>query len=319
MTEGDGELTSEERRQISRSRRDELKKAGVTKLLRSGREGQETARQVGVSKIRDISNRVNDLVDDMDLTGDQETLDGLIAYIKSRENGTDSLSTKETSVALAASSKIHDIFQQKAERDGLTKLVNREKFLQIAAKEQKKAITTGKRLGILMLDVDKFKLFNDDFGHDVGDKALIKVAETLIDNVRLTDIVKVGSKEVIELTSGRYGGEEFVGLLLNFEKVSLSSDAEIADDQLARAADRLRQEIEKMPPLEGVDRRITASIGATYLSPQEPVADAMKRADGALYKAKEGEDGSGRNQTWVNIDGKNSKVNTIDFSQTSYG
>ncbi|MDE0839852.1 MAG: GGDEF domain-containing protein, partial [Kiritimatiellae bacterium] len=109
---------------------------------------------------------------------------------------------------------------------------------------------------------------NDTHGHDAGDQVLVKVAEKLQEACRTVDYV------------GRYGGEEFVLLMVETQK-----------DEAVLGADRLRETIANESIIEG--HQITASFGvATYPEDGETVEALMKTADTALYKAKE----AGRNR-----------------------
>ena len=119
-----------------------------------------------------------------------------------------------------------------------------------------------------MLDVDHFKSVNDTHGHDVGDAVLVKVAEKLQDACRTVDYV------------GRYGGEEFVLIMVETQK-----------DEAVLGADRLRETIANEPIIDG--HPITASFGvATYPEDGDTVEQLIKTADTALYRAKE----AGRNR-----------------------
>ena len=127
---------------------------------------------------------------------------------------------------------------------------------------------------IVLLDIDHFKQLNDTYGHDIGDRVLIKVAQILMENIRKNDYV------------GRFGGEEFIFIL---------NDLEL--EQAFEIAERCRAEIEKNHIcLNNVDNiRVTASFGVSM--PSEFTGDLTKeifirQADQALYFAKL----SGRNQ-----------------------
>ncbi|MBQ9630193.1 MAG: GGDEF domain-containing protein, partial [Treponema sp.] len=128
---------------------------------------------------------------------------------------------------------------------------------------------------ILMLDIDHFKKINDTFGHLIGDKVIIAIAQTLLRITREDDCV------------ARFGGEEFSVLL-----------SECLPDTLFAVAERIRIAVENMKLYEDGDFiPVTASIGACYIDPQEGMtADRiMKRVDRALYLSKE----RGRNKTTI--------------------
>ncbi|WP_176761460.1 GGDEF domain-containing protein [Billgrantia gudaonensis] len=155
--------------------------------------------------------------------------------------------------------------------DGLTGLSNRrylDEYLAVAAKA---AVTDGKPLSLVMLDLDRFKAFNDRWGHLEGDRALQHLAKVMRDAVRDEDTVC------------RYGGEEFVLVLPG-------RDAAQALD----IAERLRLELASRPlRLEsGDDVILTATLGVASHVPGESTASLLDRADQALYRGKR----AGRNR-----------------------
>jgi diguanylate cyclase (GGDEF)-like protein/PAS domain S-box-containing protein len=123
--------------------------------------------------------------------------------------------------------------------------------------------------GIALIDIDNFKLINDTDGHDAGDKALIMIARTLLENVRSEDVV------------ARWGGDEFMVLFYSLEK-----------DGLRIAAEKLRLLVEQTRSrLEGKEESLTISLGATLVRNNDDIASLIRRADGLLYSSKR----SGRN------------------------
>lgn len=124
--------------------------------------------------------------------------------------------------------------------------------------------------GLLMIDVDRFKSVNDTYGHAAGDHVLQNVAKNLSLHVRDTD------------TCGRWGGEEFVAVLMNVDM-----------DRLNLVAEKLRAMIEKSIILvEEREVGVTVSIGATLVRREDTLASLVERADGLLYKSKQ----TGRNR-----------------------
>lgn len=122
---------------------------------------------------------------------------------------------------------------------------------------------------ILVFDIDHFKRVNDILGHDMGDQILKEIATRLATNVRAVDIVS------------RYGGEEFM--------IAMPKTAEA--DGLS-AADRIRASIASTPIfVDGQALQITTSVGVAQVQKGEQLRDVFKRADDALYKAKQ----AGRN------------------------
>ena len=159
--------------------------------------------------------------------------------------------------------------------DGLTGLKNRRAFDEKLRDEWARCQKTGAPLSLLLLDVDKFKSFNDTFGHPAGDVVLQGVARILAEGVRGEDTREAGFV-------ARYGGEEFVILLPD-------TPAEIA----VSIGERLRAQLENAT---WEHREITASFGAASYaassSEMSEPAQLLKCADGALYQSKE----AGRNR-----------------------
>jgi diguanylate cyclase (GGDEF)-like protein len=155
-----------------------------------------------------------------------------------------------------------------ATTDGLTGLKNHRAFQESLEREYARAARDGSPLSLLMLDVDHFKQFNDQFGHPAGDGALKEVARILTQGNRLSDTV-----------AARYGGEEFALIL-----------PKCGRNEAAAVAERLRRSVEMGPwPL----RPITVSVGlATMIHSTPNRASLIARADAAMYRAKV----SGRNQ-----------------------
>ena len=158
-----------------------------------------------------------------------------------------------------------------ATTDGLTKIFNRHHFFELSSREFERTKRYGTPLSILILDIDHFKSINDTYGHDIGDRALIRLAEVITTNLRNSDIF------------GRIGGEEFAVLLPNTDLTSAVSVAE-----------RLRQNVEITPVTFDNGRlHVSVSIGIAQANADSmALTDLFKASDGALYKAKE----NGRNR-----------------------
>jgi len=151
--------------------------------------------------------------------------------------------------------------------DPLTGLYNRRKFDEVLEYEieQDRRYRTG--LALVFSDIDHFKHINDQYGHHAGDIVLNTFAALVVKSIRGSDIV------------ARWGGEEFVLLFPN-------TTADIA----AGIAEKLRKLIEAMVfPQAG---KVTASFGVTHFMGQDDAESMIRRADKAVYKAKE----NGRNQ-----------------------
>jgi diguanylate cyclase (GGDEF)-like protein/PAS domain S-box-containing protein len=164
-----------------------------------------------------------------------------------------------------------------ADRDELTDLANRRALIAHVAQALANSLTRSGRLNALLyIDLDDFKVVNDTHGHDVGDRLLRAVAERLWNCVRVVDTVS------------RFGGDEFVILLQDFE-----ADGAIAAPQVLAVATKILAAVEQPLALEGTLISTSCSIGATLFGDRrEPVDDILRRADRVLYEAKR----SGRNR-----------------------
>lgn len=172
--------------------------------------------------------------------------------------------------------KLQQELMELATTDPMTQLYNRRYFGTISQELYANAVSKEQRLVLMILDIDKFKLINDSYGHSVGDKVIIHFANQLVAYAQRDDIV------------ARFGGEEFVVLFSNttLEKAHL-------------LAQRIRKNIETTPLLLPTKQKIhfTVSIGVIEVDTQdeESIEDAIIRADDALYRAKN----SGRNQVII--------------------
>jgi diguanylate cyclase (GGDEF)-like protein len=156
-------------------------------------------------------------------------------------------------------------------RDELTGLHNRRYLMSRLNEEFERARRHGTALGLLMIDVDHFKVVNDNFGHLVGDEVLRSIAQTLAGMLREYDV------------GGRYGGEEFAVLLV-----------ETTPADMVKLAERIREKIEQLADhgnTTGI--HVTISIGLAVLNDDDTTETLLQRADMALYQAKE----AGRNRT----------------------
>jgi len=173
--------------------------------------------------------------------------------------------------------------RQLAVTDKLTNIKNRNGLYEYAENKLIKSLNADKPVIIAMCDIDKFKSFNDTYGHDAGDIVLQHVAKILKDNVRLQDGVF------------RYGGEEFVLILNGIEK------AEAYD-----IAEQIRSIVENTPCDigNGKTANATISIGLEQVAAQRAnksniyslIDNAKSQADKLLYVAKE----TGRNKVVFN-------------------
>ncbi|MBI9082277.1 MAG: GGDEF domain-containing protein [Desulfobacterales bacterium] len=153
--------------------------------------------------------------------------------------------------------------------DDLTQLANRnfiEREIQSRFEEKKRFNIS---FGILFIDIDHFKKFNDTYGHDTGDKVLKYVADSFAANARPFDVY------------GRWGGEEFIGIIRNINETDLEA-----------MGNRVRSLIENSYVIHQNEKlSVSISIGATLVKEDDSIESIIKRADILLYKSKK----TGRN------------------------
>lgn len=165
----------------------------------------------------------------------------------------------------------HRRLAEKAARDDMTGMLNRESFF--AALDGSRRETD--RGALLIVDADHFKAINDEFGHQTGDEALLLIAAAIRRGVRSGDVL------------GRIGGEEFCAFLAGADEA-----------EACHVAERIRREVEaiRFNPAGGRAVPLTVSIGGTICGYGATVSELMRGADLRLYEAKHG----GRNLAIVN-------------------
>jgi diguanylate cyclase (GGDEF)-like protein/PAS domain S-box-containing protein len=153
--------------------------------------------------------------------------------------------------------------------DPLSELGNR-RFLEMSIKGKLEELKRYNwSFGILFVDIDHFKRINDTYGHDSGDRVIKMVSKTMSNSLRSFDLM------------GRWGGEEFVVVVVN-----------VYEEQLYAVADRLRLLVEQSGiVIDSESVNVTVSIGATLGLPGDDEFSILKRADQLMYKSKH----SGRN------------------------
>ncbi len=156
--------------------------------------------------------------------------------------------------------------QKVAITDKLTSLYNRHKLDEALAVEKSRADRYGGTFSVILLDIDRFKVINDTFGHHIGDKVLQELSMILKENSRKTDIV------------GRWGGEEFLVITPNLGK-----------DYIENFARNIQTKVEQH--FFHIQHKVTVSIGVSVYLSGEDTQKTVTRADFALYEAKH----SGRN------------------------
>ncbi len=169
------------------------------------------------------------------------------------------------------SKKLMQILNKMARVDQLTGMYNRKYLDEFADKGISQALRSKTAYGILMVDIDFFKMINDTYGHDVGDEAIRTIARVIKDSIRKSDIAI------------RFGGEEFLVLLHNCDR-----------DYIKNVAEKIRTHFSKQSISAGTESfSKTLSIGTVmFPDDSESIWKCIKFADMSLYYAKE----HGRNQ-----------------------
>lgn len=184
----------------------------------------------------------------------------------------------QAAVALE-NARLHDVVQRQAVTDDLTGLANRRRFMAVLDAEIERAVHGGSGLAVVLIDLDDFKLVNDNAGHDSGDRVLVAFGTLLERHVRDVDL------------AARLGGEEFAVVL---------PDAGL--DGAVATANRLSRALAERP-LPGAGGReigLTASCGVVHFVPGDTSEELLRLADRALYRAK----GEGKNRVCVAREGR---------------
>ena len=181
---------------------------------------------------------------------------------------------EELSAANEALTETNEELQQLSITDGLTGLYNRKHIMELFQQELVRARRYHQKLTILMLDIDHFKTINDTYGHQTGDDVLQRLAKAWGELVRECDSI------------GRYGGEEFLILLPESDKLKGTA-----------AAERIRQQVSTIEIETGRDKLpITVSVGVSgYPADGQDINILLSQADEALYQSKT----EGRNKVSV--------------------
>lgn len=158
------------------------------------------------------------------------------------------------------------VLVRQAQADFLTGLLNRRGMGERIQIERNRLAREGAKLGMLILDLDHFKKINDSHGHDLGDQALVHIANTIRGVMRSYDLCS------------RWGGEEFLVIAPHIA----------SREALTIVAEKLRAEIKARPFSFGGERlSLTVSIGGYFADPRENTDAILKAADDALYAAKQ--------------------------------
>lgn len=155
----------------------------------------------------------------------------------------------------------HRRLVEKASRDNMTGMLNRESFFAALDSSRRKV----DRGALLIIDADHFKRINDSYGHLTGDAALLEISAAITRAIRSGDIL------------GRIGGEEFGAFLVG-----------ASDKEASRVAERIRFEVEliRFQPVDARTVPLTVSIGGTSCATDATISELMRVADKRLYDAK---------------------------------
>lgn len=159
--------------------------------------------------------------------------------------------------------ELNETLKISASQDPLTGLPNRRLMMERLTAEVALAPRRKAEFSLALADVDHFKSVNDAFGHDGGDRVLVEISQILSENLRSYDIC------------ARWGGEEFLILL-----------PETPGAHALEVADRIREAIDNAKMRSGTGNNLTISMGVAQFRTGEELLETIKRADRALYKAK---------------------------------
>lgn len=175
--------------------------------------------------------------------------------------------------ALHRQYQLTEELEKLATTDALTQVWNRRHLMSLGEHEINRAKRYNRQLSLLMIDIDHFKKINDTYGHAIGDKVLKTLAQIIVKSMRSAD------------QFGRFGGEEFIAFLPE------------SDSKAAKlVAERIREILENLViSAPETDLKVTVSIGVATYQNDPTIETVIKRADDALYQAKN----QGRNRVVV--------------------
>ncbi len=255
------------------------------RVREAGDKIQSTIKEMNgfVSNVQDATSRYNATLTDVrtSLNNDISKQQMEVVLKKVMSNTEDMMEqNKALEEKLSKSSKIMmalqrdlEMVRKEALTDSLTNLANRKAFDAEIRRVAEEATEQGTTFCLALLDIDHFKSFNDNYGHQVGDQVLRLVARTLVEGVKGRDI------------ASRFGGEEFAIIL---PETNLPAGVKVSDYLRKAVAGK---EVVNRNTGETLGR-ITLSGGVAQYMPGEKIEDLIERTDAALYTAKH----NGRNQ-----------------------
>lgn len=197
----------------------------------------------------------------------------LILYIIQKETDRRRIIEGEKSLLIEDLKSAQRKLEETSERDFLTGLYNRRGVLRHLRDEFSRSRRSGNPFVIILGDIDFFKRFNDEYGHECGDEVLKGVGEFFRGHLRTSDIC------------GRWGGEEFIVALLDCGEATGHEKAEV-----------MRKEIESLRKIyDGKELSITMTMGVTEVDLELSLEENINLADRALYRGKE----EGRNRVEI--------------------
>jgi diguanylate cyclase (GGDEF)-like protein len=204
----------------------------------------------------------------LELDSGNAAREALVLFPPERGFDTRTVALAETLAAQAAvaleNARLHGLVKQQSVTDELTELANRRSFRESLEAELLRSERFGTPLSLVLADLDDFKLVNDRFGHQVGDRVLQAFAGVLSNRIRSIDL------------AARLGGEEFAVLLPGTDAAGAGALAESLRDATADLA----------VPTESGDVRVTASFGVASIPQTHTSDELLATADLALYDAK---------------------------------
>ena len=160
--------------------------------------------------------------------------------------------------------ELNQALREASTHDLLTGIANRRLMMECCRKADQRFSANGTPYSLVVVDADHFKLINDTYGHDFGDRMLVQLARVFRGSLRNSDVCS------------RWGGEEFLGLINE-------ADIQQAEPIVARLLEAVR---ESRLYCDDVEVKITASMGVAQHEDGESYAETFRRADEALYLAK---------------------------------